>query len=73
MQPSIGRTYLFLLTAKDIWKAIHETYSNIRDSSQIFNLKTQLWQIKQGEKEATNYFIEIIALWQELNLSFDNV
>lgn len=28
--------------------------------------------MKQGEKEITNYFIEMMAFWQELNLSFNN-
>ena len=36
MEVSIGRTYLFLPTAKDVWDAVRETYSDPKNSSQIF-------------------------------------
>ena len=58
MKPAIGKTYMFLPTAKDVW-----------DASQIFKLKTRLWQMKQGDREVTEYYIEILGLWQELDLS----
>lgn len=69
MKPSIGRTYLFLPTAKDVWDAVKETYSDEENSSQIFEIKTRLWQMKQGDRDVTDYYMEMIALWQELDLS----
>ena len=39
----IGKTYLFLPTAKDVWDAIRETYSDLENSLQIFESKTKLW------------------------------
>ncbi|KZV26926.1 hypothetical protein F511_41261 [Dorcoceras hygrometricum] len=33
MEPSIGRTYLFLPTAKDVWEAVRGTYSDLENSS----------------------------------------
>ncbi|KZV41970.1 hypothetical protein F511_19016 [Dorcoceras hygrometricum] len=62
MEPSIGRTYLFLPTAKDIWDAVRETYSDLENSSQIFELKTRLWNSKQGEKNVIEYYNEMRAL-----------
>lgn len=56
MMPTIGKNYLFLPTAKDVWKIVFEG----EDSSQIFEKK--------------NYRIinkEIVSLWQELKLSFE--
>ena len=69
MKPSIGKTYMFLSTAKDVWDAIRETYSDAKNASQIFEIKTQLWQMKQGERKVTEYYIEMVGLWQDLNLS----
>ena len=56
-------------TTKDVWDAIRETYSNAKSASQIFELKTRLWQMKQGDREVTEYYSEILGLWQDLDLS----
>lgn len=69
MVPSIRRTYLFLPTAKDVWDAVRETYSDSENSSQFFEIKSKLWQLKQGDREVTEYYMEMVALWQELDLS----
>lgn len=63
MQPSIKKTYLFLPTANDIWEAIREIYSNIENFLQIFEIKAQLWQSKQDNREVIEYYIEMITLW----------
>ena len=71
MKPAIGKTYMFLPTAKDVWIAVHETYSDTKDLSQIFKIKTRLWQMKQGNQAVTDYYTEMLSLWQELDLSFE--
>ena len=43
MKPTIGKTYMFLPTVKDVWDAIWETYSDAENASQIFKFKMQLW------------------------------
>ena len=43
MKLAIGKTYMFLPTVKDVWDAIQETYSDVENASQIFELKTRLW------------------------------
>lgn len=53
MEPSVGKTYLFLPMAKDIW----ETYSDIENFSQIFEIKTKLWKMKQGTRGVMEYFM----------------
>lgn len=68
MKPSIGKNYLFMPTARDIWEAVREMYSDAEDSSQIFEIKTKLWQLKQGERDLTEYYMEMTTLWQELDL-----
>ena len=55
MKLAIGKTYMFLPTAKDVWDVIRETYSDAKNASQIFELKTRLWQMKQRDREVTEY------------------
>lgn len=69
MKPSIGKTYLFLPTAKDVWEAVKETYSDSENAAQIFEIKSKLWQTKQGERDVIDYYLEMTALWQDLDLS----
>lgn len=69
MKPTIGRTYMFLQTPKYVWDAVKETYSDVENSSQIFEIKTRLWQMKQGERDATDFYMEMTQLWQELDLN----
>ncbi|XP_024038874.1 uncharacterized protein LOC127898956 [Citrus sinensis] len=71
MEARIGKPYLFLSTAKAVWDAIRDTYSDLENSSQIFELKTQLWQSKQGNREVTTYYNELLILWQKLDLCYD--
>ena len=42
MKPAIGKTYMFLPTANDVWDVIRETYFDAENAFQIFELKTQL-------------------------------
>ena len=72
MEVSIGRTYLFLPTAKNVWDAVRETYSDLKNSSQIFELKTRLRQTRQGDRAVSEYYNEMKALWQELDLCYED-
>ena len=60
---------MFLPMAKDVWDAVRETYSDAENASQIFEIKTRLWQMKQGAQEVTEYYTEMLGLWQDLDLS----
>ncbi|KAL6327175.1 hypothetical protein AAG906_015214 [Vitis piasezkii] len=68
---AIGKTYMFLPMAKDVWDAIQETYPDVENASQIFEIKTRLWQMKQGDREATKYYTEMLGSWQDLDLSYE--
>ncbi|KAI5430159.1 hypothetical protein KIW84_034656 [Lathyrus oleraceus] len=48
METGIGKSYMFLPSAKDVREALKETYSDIQNSSQISDLKSKLWHAKQG-------------------------
>ena len=36
MDPSIGKRYLFLPTARDVWEIVQETYWDLENSASIF-------------------------------------
>ncbi|RVW36141.1 Retrovirus-related Pol polyprotein from transposon RE1 [Vitis vinifera] len=56
-------------TTKNVWDAIRETYSDVENASQIFEIKMRLWQMKQGDREVTEYYTEMSGLWQDLDLN----
>ncbi|RVW73450.1 hypothetical protein CK203_052984 [Vitis vinifera] len=59
MESSIGKSFLFIPTTKEVWDVVHDTYSDLENSSQILELKTKLWQSRQGDREVTMYFNEM--------------
>lgn len=73
METAIAKPNMFLPSVKDIWEAVRETYSNMKNSNQIFELKTKLWQSKLGDREVNVYYNEMVTLWQELDQCYDDV
>lgn len=47
---AIGKTHLFLPTAKDICDSVKDTYFDVEDSSHIFEIKTRLWQTGKAQE-----------------------
>lgn len=72
MRPEIDKIYLFVPTAKDIWEVVQEMYSDAENFSQIFEIKTKLWQERQGERDVTGYYMEMTVLLQELDQSVED-
>ncbi|KAH9698654.1 retrovirus-related pol polyprotein from transposon RE1 [Citrus sinensis] len=60
---AIGKPHLFLPTAKDVWDAIQDMHPDVENFSQIFELKTKLWKSRQGDRDVTTYYNEIVTLW----------
>lgn len=56
MEPNISLTYLLLKSAKDIWDAVKENYSDLENASQVFEIKLTLKDIRQGSDEVTTYY-----------------
>ena len=63
MAPVIGKAHMFLPTAKDVWDVVREMYSDVENSSQIYELKTKLWKAKQGDNDVTMFYNELVTLW----------
>ena len=47
MKPFIVKPNMFLPIAQNVWDSVRETYSNLENSSQIFELKSKLWQSRR--------------------------
>ncbi|PNX61751.1 always early 2-like protein [Trifolium pratense] len=56
METGIGKPYMFLPSAKDVWEAVKETYSDIQNASQIFGLNSKLWHAKQGDRNKIVFY-----------------
>ena len=62
MQPEIRKTYLLLPTARDIWEAVNKTYSKVGFTSQIFQIKPQIMNTKQGTPSVTEDYNSLKAI-----------
>lgn len=60
------------MPAKEIWDAVRETYLDVENHSQAYELKTWLWNSKQGEADITTYYNNSLAFWQELDLCYND-
>ena len=71
MDSKISRRYLFFKTAKEVWDAARKMYSDLGNASQIFEIRTKLKEIKQGNQTVTQYFSDLQDLWQDLDVYLD--
>ncbi|KAH7520800.1 hypothetical protein FEM48_Zijuj08G0184500 [Ziziphus jujuba var. spinosa] len=71
MDPSISKTYMFLATAQEIWEATKETFSDLGNSAQVYEIVMRIHNMKQGNLSVLQYYNTLRTLWQELNLFYD--
>ncbi|GMI81058.1 hypothetical protein HRI_001775100 [Hibiscus trionum] len=71
MESHISRTYLLFKTAKEMWDAMKENYSDLGNASQVFEIKLKLKDIRQGTLEVTHYYNNLKILWQELDMYYE--
>ncbi|RVX10632.1 hypothetical protein CK203_016941 [Vitis vinifera] len=68
MTNDIGENFLLYGTAKEIWDAAKETYSNNENTSELFEVESVLHDFRQGELTVTQYFNTLNRYWQQLDL-----
>ena len=68
MLPKIGKPFLYLSSAKEVWDAVSQTYSKKGNTTQIYELKTMIHNTKQKNLTITTYHNTLKILWQELDL-----
>ncbi|CAN1303445.1 hypothetical protein LINPERPRIM_LOCUS25861 [Linum perenne] len=66
--PHIGENYLLHPTAQAIWEVARTTYSTVDNSSALFEIETQLFHIKQGDRDVTEYFNILGRFWLHLDM-----
>lgn len=68
MNNDIGENFLLYGTAKEIWDAAKETYSNSENTSELFQVEAQLHDLRQGNLSVTQYFNSLSRCWQQLDM-----
>ena len=53
--------------AREIWEAIQQTYSKVRDSAQIFEIKVKILATKQKTRSISEYANIMKNLWLEID------
>src|ERR1044072_1910570 len=59
---------MYFETAKEMWNAVEETYSDVDNTSAIFEIKSLLHDLRQGESTVTEYFNTLSRNWQQLDV-----
>lgn len=73
MTNNIGEDFMFYETAKEILDAAEETYSDKENTSELFEVKGILNDLKQEELSITQYFINALnRRWQHIDLFDEN-
>ncbi|KAH7657630.1 RNA-directed DNA polymerase protein [Dioscorea alata] len=68
MTNETGENFMYYKTAKEIWEAAHDTYSNKDNTSAVFEIKGILGDLRQGESSVTDYFNQLMRCWQQLDI-----
>ena len=55
MAMEIGENFLLYYMAREIWETAHETFSNSENTSELFHMKNELQDLKQGNSFVTTY------------------
>lgn len=56
MTNEIGENFMFYDTAKEIWDAVKEIYSNVDNTYVVFEIKNIFHDLRRGESSVTEYF-----------------
>lgn len=68
MNDEIGENFMFYGTAKEIWDAARETYSDNDNTAELFEIKSVLHDLRQGDMSVAQYFNTLNRHWQQLDM-----
>nr|KYP42362.1 hypothetical protein KK1_036235 [Cajanus cajan] len=66
LSPSIAQSVIFFETAIDIWTDLRERFSQ-GDLLRVVELQEEIYSLKQGSNNVTNYYTNLESLWEELD------
>ncbi|KAF7815280.1 Retrovirus-related Pol polyprotein from transposon TNT 1-94 [Senna tora] len=68
MDLEIGQDFMFFAIAAEIWKAAKESYSDMENTTELFEIKGALHDLKQGELSVPQYFNTLNRYWLQLDM-----
>ena len=68
MNNGIGENFMLHEIVQEIWEAARETYFNIEDTVQTFEIEGILHDLHQGKLSLTQYFSLLTHYWQPLDM-----
>ncbi|GMN47868.1 hypothetical protein TIFTF001_017034 [Ficus carica] len=68
MEDEIGETNLSKFNGKEIWDAVALAYSDLENSSQLFELRNWACNLHQGDMDVNQYYNSLRKLWQEVDM-----
>ncbi|GAA0163686.1 hypothetical protein LIER_39642 [Lithospermum erythrorhizon] len=72
MESDIRRQYLNSTSAKDIWDGVKTMFSDMGNTSQLYELKNRVRDLRQNNLFVTAYFSSLKNLWEELDLYLEH-
>lgn len=68
MVNEIREIFLLYGTAKEIWDAAKEIYSSNENTSELFEIKGTLHDLRQADLSLTLYFNMLSRYWQQVDM-----
>ncbi|KAF7811459.1 Retrovirus-related Pol polyprotein from transposon RE1 [Senna tora] len=68
MDLEIGQDFMFFASTAEIWKAAKESYSDVENTAELFEIKGALHDLKQGELSVPQYFNTLNRYWLQLDM-----
>lgn len=68
MREEISHNFMLYPTAKSMWDAVVQRYSDVENSTQMCDLRDTARTLKQGDMDVIEYFNTLFSLWQELDI-----
>ena len=68
MTNEVGEDFMFYKTAKEIWDEAKISYSDKDNASEVYEIKSFLHDLRQGDLTVTQYFNALTKRWQQLDV-----
>lgn len=72
MEPSLIGNFIWFPTAKLVWDSIATTYFDGNDTSQVYDLRRRVAQLKQEGEPLEKYYNDLQGLWREIDFRRPN-
>jgi len=72
MNSSLIENFIQFPTAKMVWDSISTTYFDGSDTSQVYDLRRRVTQLKQAGGSLEQYYNDLQGLWHEIDFQHPN-